>query len=89
MKNNGFTRRLFQIFAGWIVARERRLLDELRGVVGPELAHLRIGLEDGIDELSIHARHFADVDIEDRRAVLVEAYRPDRSAAQADIVHRL
>src|SRR5262249_27673775 len=91
MKNNGTTidciGRLFQIFAGWIIARERRLLDELRRVIRPKLAHLRIGLEDGVDELSIHARHFADVDIEDWRAVLVEPYRPDRSAAQADIVH--
>src|SRR5258708_1112969 len=62
---------LFQIFARWIIARERRLPDKLGWVVGPKLAHLRIGLQDGVHELSIHARHFSDVDIEDRRSVFV------------------
>ena len=61
----------------------------MRGVVGPELAHLRIGLEDGVGELSIHARHLADVDIEDRRPILVKPHGSDRSVTQAHVVHGL
>src|SRR5215471_17484877 len=80
---------LFEIFAWRIIARERRLRDELRRVVGPELAHLRIGLEDGVGELSIHARHLADVDIEDGRPVFVKPHGSDRSVTQADVVHGL
>ena len=61
----------------------------MRGVVGPELAHLRIGLEDGVGEPSIHARDLADVDIEDRRPVFVKPHGSDRSVTQADVVHGL
>ena len=63
--------------------------DELLGIVGPELADLRIGLDNGVVELAVHARDLADVDVEDRRAVLVEPHRADRPVGQADVVHRL
>src|SRR5215813_14229175 len=79
---------LFQILAGWIVARERRLGDKFCGVVGPELAYLRIGLDNSVGKLAIYARHLADIDIEDGCPILVEPHRPDRSVAQAHVVHR-
>src|SRR5207237_2383863 len=59
------------------VARIARLLQELFRVVGPELAHVRIGIDIRIDEPTVLLLHFADVDVADDVAVLVER---DRSA---------
>ena len=81
--------RLFEKFARRVISREYGLLDELFRIVSPELADLRIGLENGVGELAVHARDFADVDVENRRAVFVEPHRADRAMRQADIVHRL
>jgi len=67
-----------EICSPGIRARNRLLHEDLR-VVSPELADLGIGLEDGIDEFSVAALDLADVDVEDRRSVLVEP-GPGRSA---------
>src|SRR5262245_7848586 len=80
---------LFEKFARWVVARKHRLLDELFRIEGPELADLRIGVDNGVSELSVHTRHFANVNFENRRAVLVEPHRADRPMREADILHRL
>src|SRR6185437_2157509 len=80
---------LFEVFARWEVAREHRLLDKLLWIESPELAHLRIGLDDGVGELSVDRRHLANVDVEYRRAVFIEPHRPDRAMSETDAVHRL
>src|SRR6185437_4405625 len=80
---------LFEVFARWEVAREHRLLDKLLWIESPELAHLRVGLDDGVGELSVDRRHLANVDVEYRRAVFIEPHRPDRAMSETDAVHRL
>src|SRR5262245_29922043 len=80
---------LFEKFAWREVARKYRLLDELLRIEGPELADLRIGLDNGIGELSVYARYLANVDVENGRAVFVEPHRTDRTMREADILHRL
>src|SRR5579864_2998906 len=67
--------RLFEESRRREVARERRLLHELFRVEGPELADLRIGLEDRVDELPVLPLDLADADIEHRRPELVEVHR--------------
>src|SRR5712691_936388 len=52
-----------------------RVLQELVGIVGPELADVRIGLDHGVDELAALLLDLADVDVADHVAVLVEAHR--------------
>src|SRR5437868_4579737 len=52
-----------------------RLFQELVRVVGPELADVRIGLDDGVDELAALLFDLADVDVADHVAVLVERHR--------------
>src|SRR5712691_3653851 len=51
-----------------------RVLQELVGIVGPELADVRIGLDHGVDELAALLLDLADVDVADHVAVLVEAH---------------
>src|SRR5579875_2063283 len=80
---------LFQIFTRREVARKDRLLNRFGGIIGPELADLRIGLDDRVDKLAVHARDLADVDVEDRGAVLIESDRPDRAVREAHILHCL
>src|SRR6185437_693461 len=80
---------LFQVFARWEVAREHRLLDELLRIEGPELAHLWVGLDNGVGELSVDRRHLTNVDVENRRAVFIEPHRADRAMSEANIMHRL
>src|SRR6516165_11999166 len=78
---------LFEILARRKIAREHRLFNELLGIIGPKLAHLRVGFDDRVGEFAIYTRHFADVDVEDRRSVFVESYRADRAVAKPDLVH--
>src|SRR6266852_1699870 len=80
---------LFEKFAWREIARENRLLDSLRRVGGPELTHLRIGLNDGVGELAVHARDLSDVNVEDWRAILVEPHGSDRPMGKAHVVHCL
>src|SRR6516225_434329 len=78
---------LFEILARRKVARKYRLLDELLWIICPELAHLRIGLDDRVGELAVDACHFANVNVEDRRSVFVQSYRPNRTVGKPDLVH--
>src|SRR4051794_26996728 len=80
---------LFQISARREIAREDRLHNELCRIVGPELAHLWVGLQNSIDELSIHWCHAPNVDVQDGSSVLVEPHRSNRSVREANLVHRL
>src|SRR5262245_43335835 len=77
----------FEILAWREVARKHWLLDELLWIICPKLAHLRIGLDDRVGKLAVHARHFTDVDVEDRRSVFVKSHRPDRAMSKPDLVH--
>src|SRR6185437_14102923 len=72
---------LFAVFAG----RERpavdRLLEELVLPIGPELADVRIGLDDGVPKLGLGITEhllfldLLDVDVLDRVALGIEAHR--------------
>src|SRR5215510_6908268 len=73
---------LFQILRRRIIARIDRLRQEPLLVVGPELTDIRVGLDDGIDELSALALALADKDVADDIAVAVEANRPARRVDQ-------
>src|SRR5215469_18339927 len=59
-------------FGGRIVARVGGSLQELLGLVGPELRHRRIRVDDGVDELAAGFLHANDVDVLGGIAVLVE-----------------
>src|SRR5262245_66588914 len=80
---------LLKIFARRKVTREHRLGDKLCRVKGPKLAHLRIRLQYAVGEFSILARDPANIDIKNRRPILVQTNRADGSMASANIVHRL
>ena len=79
---------LFDKFARRKVARKYRLLDELLRIEGPELADLRIGLDNCVGELSVYARHFANMNVENGRAIL-EPHWADRAVRETNILHRL
>src|SRR5215475_8207689 len=79
---------LFQILRRRIVARIDRLRQEPLLVIGPELADIRVGLDDGVDELSAFALAFADEDITNNVAVAVEANRAARRVEQRYVVQR-
>src|SRR5499427_1326990 len=80
---------LFEKLARRVVAREHGLLDELFWIEDPELADPRIRHDNGVGELSVHTRHFANMNVENGRAVFVEPHWADRAMRQADILHRL
>jgi hypothetical protein len=69
------------------VTREHRLLDEFLRIIGPELAHLRVRFDDRVGEFAVDARHFPEVDVQNRGSVFVESYRADRPLGEADLVH--
>ena len=66
---------LLEILRRRIVARVDRVGQEFLLVVGPELADVRIGLDDRVDELAVLALAFADEDVADDVAVVVELDR--------------
>src|SRR5258708_37950509 len=57
-----------EIFCRRIVARIDRVLQERCLVIGPELGDIGIGLDHGIDQPAVAARHLADIDVADRVA---------------------
>src|SRR5258708_27889097 len=69
------------------VARVHRVLEELLGLVGPELAHVRIGLDHGVHQPAVLALHLAAVVVADDVAVLVEADRAARGV-HLETAHR-
>src|SRR6266446_1980051 len=70
------------------VARVHRVLQELFRAVGPELAHVRIGVDHAVHQPAVLALDLADVDVADHVAVLVE---PDLAArgVYLEAAHRL
>src|SRR6266404_4101112 len=61
-----------QVFRRREVARVHRVLQELLRVVGPELAHVRIGVDHAVHQPGVLALDLADVDISNDIAVRVE-----------------
>src|SRR5690348_7019072 len=61
-----------QVLRRRIVARVRRVLEVLLRLVGPELAHVRIGVHDRVHQASFLARHATHVHVAHNVAVLVE-----------------
>src|SRR5271167_5129256 len=59
-----------------IIARVDRISEELLGIVSPELAHVRISLDDRVNETTFLTDHFPDVHVTDDVAVAVERHRP-------------
>src|SRR5262245_28480167 len=89
MKDQTRASALFEEFAWREVARKYRLLNELLRIECPELADLRIGLDNSIGELSVYARHLANVNVKNGGAVFVKPHRTDWAVRETDILHRL
>src|ERR1700704_5702455 len=63
---------LLQVFCRRIVARIDRILQERSFVIGPELADIRVGLDDRVDQPPVLSRYLANIDIADGIAEFVE-----------------
>src|SRR5215813_14017929 len=63
-------------FERWVVARVHGLRQEPLLVVRPELAHLRIRLDRGVDELAALLLAAADIEVPDDVAEVVEGECP-------------
>src|SRR4029434_3710619 len=72
-----------------IVAVVHGLLQEVVGLVLPELGDVRIGLDDGVPELAVLPLDLADIDVLNRVAVGVELDGPTRRVGDLDLAQRL
>jgi hypothetical protein len=70
------------------IAREDWLLEELFRIVMPELAHLRIALDCGVDELAVPLFNLADIHGESEIAVIVELHRLTRRTCEQHVLDR-
>src|SRR5215813_14220335 len=75
-------------FQRWVVARVHGLRQEPLLVVRPELAHLRICLDRGVDELAALLLAAADVEIPDDVAKVIERKRAARSVDEGHRTQR-
>src|SRR6266545_3179289 len=73
------------VLAWRVVARVDGVLQEVLGLVGPELGHVRKGLDHGVLELAAHALDLADVDVLDRVAEVVEAHGAARRIGEVHL----
>src|SRR5262249_61610446 len=83
---SGPARAPLAVLAWRIVARIERHLEELVGIVFPELAHRRVGKDHGVLELASHPLHLAHVDVLDGIAPLVDDHRPPRKVLELDLL---
>src|SRR5215467_10316346 len=83
---SGPARAPLAVLAWRIVARIERHLEELVGIVFPELAHRRVGEDHGVLELSSRPLHLAHVDVLDGIAPLVDDHRPSRKVFELDLL---
>src|SRR5207237_6724762 len=58
-----YCRLLLQVLRGREVSRVDRVLEELVRLVGPELAHVRVGADHGVHQAPLLAGDLADVHI--------------------------
>src|SRR5262252_2230611 len=80
---------LLQILRRRKVARIDRLCQKFLFVVGPELAHVGIGLDHRVDEFTVLPFTFANEHGADDVAEMVEMEGAARSVGQRDAVQRL
>src|SRR5258705_13292015 len=74
--------------AGRPVPRVQGLLEEVFRLVGPELGHGRVGVDDGVLELAALPLYPANVDVLDGVAVGVELDRPARGVGDLGFPER-
>src|SRR5882724_7734320 len=65
-----------QVFCRRVIPGIHGILQECGLVIGPELADIRIGLDDGIDQASIAPCNLANIDVADHIAELIEFDEP-------------
>src|SRR5450759_3284009 len=63
---------LLQVLCRRIVARIDRIFQECGLVIGPELADIRVGLDDRVDQPPIFSGYLANIDVADGIAEFVE-----------------
>src|SRR6185369_1103476 len=80
---------LLDVLGRRIVARVDRRGQERRRIVLPELAHVPVGVDHDVHEPAVAALDTADVDVDDRIAVGVEADRPLRRVGELYRAQRL
>src|SRR6267378_6051423 len=71
-----------------VVARIDRLGQEPLFVIGPELAHVGIGLERGVDELVALPLAASDIEVADDVTEVVEVERPARGVGERHAAQR-
>src|SRR5437016_6816183 len=71
------------------VAVVHGLLQEILGLVLPELRDGRVGVNDGVPELAVLLLDLADVDVLDRVAMRVELHRAPWRVGDLDLPQRL
>src|SRR5713226_5040668 len=76
-----------QIFRRREVARVHRVLQELLRVVGPELAHVGIGVDHAVHQAPVLALHLADVDVADHVAVFVRKVERKDGRLVNSVIH--
>src|SRR5712691_10251605 len=74
------------VLARWVVACVKRHLQELVGVVLPELAHGRVGDDHAVLELAARALHLPHVDVLDGIAPAVDHHGTAREILQLDLL---
>src|SRR5690348_11829577 len=72
-----------------VLAAVLRASDEGLGIVFPELADVFVRRHGRVDELAVLPLDLADVDVQDRLAVLVQAQRAHRAAVELYVVQGL
>src|SRR5262249_49643861 len=78
----------FEVLRRRPIARIHRVLEEVRLLVRPELADVRVGVDDGVHKAPVLALHLADVDAADDVPEVVELDRTARGV-DGDRAHRL
>ena len=80
----GCARLLIEVFRRRVIACVDRLRQERLLVIGPELADVRVGLDHRVDESAVLALAFADEDVADDIAEMIETNWPARRIGEGN-----
>src|SRR5262249_7396739 len=80
---------ILKVLCGRVVACVDRVSQECLFVVGPELAHARIGLDDRVHQLAVLALAAADENVAHNVAVLIKFDWPARGVGDRDLMQGL
>src|SRR5262245_3463803 len=80
---------ILKVLRGRVVARVDRVCQERLFVVGPELAHARIDLDDRVHQLAIFTLAASDENVADDVAILIELDRSTWGVGDRDLVQGL